>query len=685
MTDVVNGAPPGQAFLSTELASSGEKKFAQFVVAASMTAFIIGVPYVRTPLAQVPAFIPSYEAALWISDTITAMLLFSHFARVRSLALLVLAAGYLFDSLMIIAHALSFPGVFSHTGLMGAGPQTTAWLYHLWHAGFPLFVLAYALLTRRKADTSSRAPGQAIAITIGAIVLLVAGLTALTTAGHDLLPIVMQGADYSLAITKGISPAIWALSVGVLLVLWYRSVPTVLELWLMVVMLAWVLDISFSAVIGSRRYDFGFYAGRVYGLMAASFVLGVLLFEMNRLYAKVADSLELAEIRNAELVRSREDFARVQRFEAIGQLVGGVAHEFNNLLTVVTGGLELMLRDLDLAPNRRRLLSMSLSAAERGAQLTQQLLTFAHKQVLRPEVVNPNEVIANLEPFVSRSTGETVDIAMRLSPVLWPARIDRVQFEFALVNLVLNARDAISGEGRIAIETRNTALDMNLGRDVPPGDYVVISVSDAGSGMTRDVASHAFEPFFTTKEIGKGSGLGLSQVHGFVSSASGHVRIDSEPGKGTIVEMYLPKSVERPAQAKPFSLAPIRAASGHERVLVVEDDPDVLDIAVSGLLDLGYDVKTAMDAHEALAILRASSGIDVLFSDVVMPGGMNGVQLAVEAQRICPELKILLTSGYATSALSQDHGLPETLEVLRKPYRREDLAQKLRLVIGSQN
>jgi nitrogen-specific signal transduction histidine kinase/CheY-like chemotaxis protein len=406
---------------------------------------------------------------------------------------------------------------------------------------------------------------------------------------------------------------------------------------------------------------------------------------MNRLYAKVADSLELAEIRNAELVRSREDFARVQRFEAIGQLVGGVAHEFNNLLTVVTGGLELMLRDLDLAPNRRRLLSMSLSAAERGAQLTQQLLTFAHKQVLRPEVVNPNEVIANLEPFVSRSTGETVDIAMRLSPVLWPARIDRVQFEFALVNLVLNARDAISGEGRIAIETRNTALDMNLGRDVPSGDYVVISVSDAGSGMTRDVAAHAFEPFFTTKEIGKGSGLGLSQVHGFVSSASGHVRIDSEPGKGTIVEMYLPKSVERPAHAKPFSLAPIRAASGHERVLVVEDDPDVLDIAVSGLLDLGYDVKTAMDAHEALAILRASSGIDVLFSDVVMPGGMNGVRLAVEAQRICPALKILLTSGYAASALSQDHGLPETLEVLRKPYRREDLAQKLRLVIGSQN
>ena len=511
--------------------------------------------------------------------------------------------------------------------------------------------------------------------------LLVTGLTVLTTSGHELLAVVMQGADYSLAVTKGISPTVWALSVAVLLVLWYRSLPTVLELWLMVVMLAWVLDISFAAIIGSRRYDFGFYAGRVYGLMAASFVLGILLFEMNRLYAKVADFLELAEIRNAELIRSRADFARVQRFEAIGQLVGGVAHEFNNLLTVVTGGLELMLRDLGLTPNRRRLLRMSLNAAERGAQLTQQLLTFAHKQVLRPEVVNPNEVIANLEPFMSRSTGEMVDIAMRLSPVLWPVWLDRVQFEFALVNLVLNARDAIKGEGCIAIETRNTALDVRLGPDVPPGDYVVISVSDAGSGMTPEVAARAFEPFFTTKEIGKGSGLGLSQVHGFVSSASGYVRIEFRPGEDTTVEMYLPKSVERPAQAKPFSLAPIRAASGHEMVLVVEDDPDVLDIAVSGLLDLGYDVKTATDAHEALAILRTHGGIDVLFSDVVMPGGMNGAQLAVEARCICPELKVLLTSGYAASALSQEHGLPDTLEVLRKPYRREDLAQKLRLVI----
>jgi CheY-like chemotaxis protein len=325
---------------------------------------------------------------------------------------------------------------------------------------------------------------------------------------------------------------------------------------------------------------------------------------------------------------------------------------------------------------------MSMKAALRGKQLTQQLLTFARKQVLRPEVMNPNEVIASLEAFVSSATGAMVEVVMQLSPVLWPVRIDRVEFETALINLVLNARDAINGEGRIVIVTRNATLGSGTFPDLPPGDYVLVSISDAGSGMTPEDAARAFDPFFTMKEVGKGSGLGLSQVYGFVRSASGQVRIDSQLGKGTTVEMYLPKSAERPARPEPFGLAPIRPANGHETVLVVEDDLDVLNIAVSGLVDLGYDVKAATDAQEALAILRADPSIDVLFSDVVMPGGMNGAQLAVEAQRIRPDLKVLLTSGYTASALTQEHGLPEAMEVLRKPYRWEELAEKIRLVIG---
>jgi signal transduction histidine kinase/CheY-like chemotaxis protein len=671
-----------RVFLSTDLARPDEKKLARFVVAASLLAFVAALPFVRIPLAPIPPFTPGYEAAVWINSTVTAVLLFSQFVRLQSRALLVLAAGYSFDAMMVVPHGLSFAHVFSAASPIGSGPQTTLWLYTFWHAGFPLFVLVYAILVRRPNDAVAGSPGRAIAFAITAVALLAAVLTLIATAGHNLLPVVIHDGDYSLLVTKGISPTVWGLSAGVVLVLWCASVPTALELWLMVAMLAWVLDVTCSAVISTHSSDLGFYVGRLYGLLAASLVLGALLFEMTRLYGNVADALALAEIRNKELARSREEFARIQRFEAIGQLVGGVAHDFNNLLTVITGELDLTLRETSLSPRARRMLDMSMAAAHRGSELTGQLLTFARKQVLQPEVLNPNEVVANLETFVRRAAGERIEVFTELSPVLWPARLDRAQFETALVNLVLNARDALNGQGRIVIRTRNIVVNAATLPDLPAGDYILASVSDAGEGMAPDVIARAVEPFFTTKEVGKGSGLGLSQVYGFARAASGGLRIDSEPGKGTTVEIYLPKSTERPSQTLTFGLVPIRAANGDETILVVEDDADVLNVVVSGLLDLGYEVKTATNAQEAMHVLRENTKIDVLFSDVVMPGGMNGAQLAVEARRLRPALKALLTSGYTASALTEDHGLSERTEVLRKPYRREELAIKLRLVIG---
>jgi signal transduction histidine kinase/CheY-like chemotaxis protein len=680
--ETVPQAGQPQAFLSTALAGSGEKRLARIVIAISLLAFIAGVPFVRTPLVRMPAFIPAYEAALWINDTIIAVLLFGQFSRRRSRALLALAAGYLFDACMVVAHALSFPGGFSDTGLLGSGPQTPAWLYVFWHFGFALFVLAYAIMARRPGDIAQAPPRPAIARAVIGVALLAAVLTFLATAGHDLLPVVINDGNYAMLVTKGVSPAVWGISVAALLVLWRRSIPTVLELWLMVAMLARLLDIAFSVIIGTNRYDLGFYAGRLYGLLASGFVLGVFLYDINRLYAKVADALTLAERRNAELAQSREEFARVQRFEAIGQLVGGVAHDFNNLLTVIIGALDLTLRDANLPPRARRMIDMSMAAARRGSELTGQLLTFARRQVLQPEVVNANEVIASLETFTARAATERIEVASDLSPVLWPARLDRSQFETALLNLVLNARDAMSGAGRIVIRTGNVTLAAGTHPDLPAGEYVRISVTDTGMGMTKEVAARAIDPFFTTKEVGKGSGLGLSQVYGFVRAASGGLRIESEPGEGTTVEIYLPKSTERPRRPQSFDLVPIRAADGDETILVVEDDPDVLNVAVSGLLDLGYNVKTATNAAEAMTVLRREADIDVLFSDVVMPGGMNGAELAIEARRIRPGLKVLLTSGYTAAVLTEDHGLSERLEVLRKPYRREELANKLRLVIG---
>jgi signal transduction histidine kinase len=465
-----------------------------------------------------------------------------------------LATGFLFDAFMMIPHALSFPGVFTPTGLLGGGSQTTAWLYVFWHTGFPLFVLAFAILARRPGDTVTGPPERAIAGAIAAVAMLVVALTVLATAGHTSLPEVIRDGNYTLLVTKGISPAVWAVSVCVLLVLWSRRDPTVLELWLTVAMVAWVLAIAFAAIVGSHRFDLGSYAGRIYGLLAASFVLGMLLFKMNRLYDNIADAVALAEVRNAELARSREEFARVQRFEAIGQLVGGVAHDFNNLLTVITGAIDLTLRESSLPARARHMLEMSMTSAHRGAELAGQLRTFARKQVLQPEVLNPNEVIENLQTFMARTSGEMIELVTELDPVVWPVRLDRGQFETALVNLVLNAREALDGHGRIVISTCNVVVDAATVPVLPSGEYMRIGVSDAGRVMAPDAVARA--------EVGAESGLGLSQVYGFVRGAAGGLRIVSEAGRGTTAEIYLPKSSDRPSQMAVSARILIQTANG---------------------------------------------------------------------------------------------------------------------------
>jgi signal transduction histidine kinase/CheY-like chemotaxis protein len=454
----------------------------------------------------------------------------------------------------------------------------------------------------------------------------------------------------------------------------------------MVVVLAWMFGTALSTVLNAGHFDIGFYAGRLYGLLAASFVPIILIVEASRLYGRLDQALAVAGERNAELARSREELAQAQRLEAIGQLTGGVAHDFNNLLTAVLGNLDLILRARGDAEKIDRLAQGAMKAAQRGEHLVRQLLTYARRQITHPDTVNLNQLIVNIENLMHRVIGEQIEVATMLSPVLAPAQIDPAQFETAMLNLVINSRDAMAGGGRITIETRNVTLDRPYIADNPEltaGPYVMIAVSDSGSGMTPAVLARAFDPFFTTKEVGKGSGLGLSQVYGFAKTAGGHVKIYSELGIGTTVKLYLPKSSDRPVVPEiGTETASLRPASGHETILVVEDDEDVLVVAAESLRDLGYQVVTAVNAAQALEILRGDQPVDLLLSDVIMPGGMNGVQLTVEARRIRPELKVLLTSGYTAAALSLEHGLPDNLNVVEKPYRREDLAKKLRLVIG---
>ena len=541
-----NEAPGASGFLLTEVAGSRQIRTALIVLSISLAGFVVGLPFVRVQLPEVTAFIPAYEGALWIIDVVIAVLLFGQFMELRSRSLLILATSYVFDAAMDVPHALVFPGAFTPSGLLGAGPQTAAWLYIFWHCGFPLFVLAYGLLAHYETDRIASDPARTVLVACVGAIVLATGFTVLTTLGHDRLPVIVQDNVYTPGLFRGIGPTIWGSALVALAVLWARRNPTVLDLWLMAVLVAWLLEVAYSGRLGMHRYDFGWYAGRVYGLLARSFLLVMLLIEIRRLYANLAEALKLAERRNADLLRSREDFARVQRMEAMGKVVAGVAHDFNNILTVITGSLEVARREPNQSAEQQRLIQSAMGAARRGAEITQQLLTFVRGQVLRPEVVSANGVIKGIEGFIKQAVGEAVSVTMNLSPLLWHVRIDRAQFETALLNLVVNARDAVGGTGEITIETRNVSLVDGDVADGSGDDFVMMSVSDNGPGIAPHVAAQVFDPFFTTKEVGKGSGLGLSQVYGFARGAGGHARIAPKSGPGATIEVYLPRSLETP-------------------------------------------------------------------------------------------------------------------------------------------
>jgi signal transduction histidine kinase len=401
-----------------------------------------------------------------------------------------------------------------------------------------------------------------------------------------------------------------------------------------------------------------------------------------RLAGTVADTTDQRAIEEA--------LRQSQKMEAIGQLTGGVAHDFNNLLTVIVGGLDMMIRRPDQVDRVKRLAEAAMTAARRGEQLTQQLLAFSRRQMLRPQTLNPNRLLLDFEPLAARAAGGAVRLAFDLDRGLDPIRIDPAQFEAAVLNLIVNARDAMQdgpGEASIEVRSRNVRLGTAAVADkgVPPGDYIMISVTDTGAGIAPEALGRVFEPFFTTKEVGKGTGLGLSQVYGFTRSAKGFVTIESEVGRGTSVQLYFPRSLDPASQDSGIGQTgtiPLRRASDGETVLLVEDDEQVLGMAIESLEELRYKVIVARNAAEALEHLNGLERIDILFSDVIMPGGMNGSQLAEEAKRIRPGLKILLTSGYVAD-LSEGqvigHG---DLPVLSKPYRRDELARSLRLVLG---
>jgi len=916
-------------FLSTKPATGRDYTLALAVVGVSAVLFVGAALFARVPLTPAPAFVASYQSALAINDLITAVLLYSQFSLLRSRALLLLASGYLFTAVAAIIHALTFPGLFAPAGLLGAGPQTTAWLYEIWHGGFPLLVLGYALL--KDSDGGAKIRGTASRAILGsaiAVGVAVSVPTWIVTAGHDILPTLLIGNHFTPTLI-GVVSAVLLLSFATLPILWFRRPRSVLDVWLMVVMCAWLFDIALSAIFNAARFDLGFYAGRIYGLCAASFVLAVLLVEnvglqaqlsrllealrgqadserdrhseRERLFSAVVESsndaiitkaldgtitgwnraaehllgftaaeaigncidiivpsdrraetrqildriasgeaiehfetlrlhkdgrevevsLGISPIRSAagdivgisktardigdsrrtqnaldqeieerrrifetsqdlilvtdtagnfiqvspssmtildyepaemighsavefihpdDLDSTRKEmrsarrgrqmrnfetryvhkdghavtlawmgtwsepvrrhffigrdltekraaeaqFRQAQKMEAVGQLTGGIAHDFNNILTVITGTIGILNDAVADRPELAAVAAMIDEAAERGADLTRHLLAFARKQPLQPREVDVNMLILETAKLLRPTLGEHVAIDPLLAEDAWTALVDPSQLTSAILNLALNARDAMPAGGKLVLETRNIYLDEDyagMHAEVTAGHYVMIAVSDTGSGIPAGNLEKVFDPFFTTKEVGKGTGLGLSMVYGLVKQSNGHIKIYSEEGYGTTIRIYLPRATGLDQTAAEVLASP-GIQSGHEVVLIVEDDALVRKSVIVQIQSLGYATLAASSAAEALDAI-GNTAIDLLFTDVIMPGSMNGRELANEAVKQRPSLKTLYTSGYTENAIVHHGRLDPGVLLLAKPYRKSDLARMLRMALDS--
>ena len=398
----------------------------------------------------------------------------------------------------------------------------------------------------------------------------------------------------------------------------------------------------------------------------------------------VATNQELLE-QAGQRERAESQLRQAQKMEAIGQLTGGIAHDFNNMLGVIAGSLDLMQRRLSSgAHGIERFIEAAKTATDRGAALTHRLLAFARQQPLAPEPVDINKMIAGMSDLLRSTLGEHFQIEIVSAAGLWTTNTDAHQLESAILNIAINARDAMPKGGKITIETGNAYLDDAYCRhhaDVDPGQFVMVAISDTGTGMKPDVIARAFDPFFTTKPLGSGTGLGLSQVYGFVKQSRGHIKIYSELGAGTTVKIYLPRLID--GEAKKAKLPPppaVRTGDRSEIILVVEDDPLVRRLTTEALRELGYTVFDSESASDARAILECEPGITLLFTDVVMPG-VNGKKLADEALRLRPNLKVLYTTGYTPNAVVHGGVLDAGVHFLSKPFTLDQLAAKVRTVL----
>ncbi|HTV90765.1 MAG TPA: response regulator [Stellaceae bacterium] len=419
----------------------------------------------------------------------------------------------------------------------------------------------------------------------------------------------------------------------------------------------------------------------------AEFQLRQLNQELERRVAERTSELQAANAKlQAEVVERRKAQVALQlagKMELLGQLTGGIAHDFNNLLTVISGNLDLLFDTVSAAgpldgSRLKKLIAAAQNGTTQAGRLTRRLLALARRDDARPLPADVGRLITGLEEFLVRALGKQVALRLSIGRGLWLCRLDQMQFEAALLNLAVNARDAMPDGGEFTISTANVRTEPNDPEAVAPGEYILIGVADTGTGMDKEVLARAFDPFFTTKQVGKGTGLGLSQVHSFVTSAGGYLKVTSAPNRGTKFDIYLPRGQEQEPTRAVASRDLPAILGGYETVLVVEDDPDVLDVVLKLLRMLGYEVITASSGPEALEVLRSGRTIDLLFTDVVMPAGLSGYELAEAAHKIDKHLKVLLTSGYSAE-YRPSHNI--RWPMLYKPYTSAELGAQLRAAL----
>lgn len=551
--DAAAGEP--RLFLSTLPPGPADRRRAAASVVAIALVFAVAAPLAKLPLRPVWGFIPSYQAALAMGDLITAVLLLTQFTILRSTGLLALALGYLFTALTAVAHTLSFPGLFAPGGLLGAGPQTTAWLYMAWHGGFPLAVIAYALVRRGDDEPrrKPRRPRAAIFAGVALVGLTVCGLTLLATAGCDMLPVLLSGNRYTRAMHATVG-TVWLLALAALVLLWRRRPHSVLDLWLMVVMIAWLCDIGLSAVLNSGRFDLGFYTGRIFGLIAASFVLIVLLLETSALYARLADTYEqqTAE-RDRRLNELRQELIHVARLNELGQMVSGLAHELNQPITAAGTYLAAAQAQAERGDDARtgELLSRAAAQIERTAEVIERL----RQMVKKGEVVRrPDDLSAAVKEAVALVlAGEPssgLNLQLLIAGALPLVLIDRVQIQQVLLNLLRNGLEAMAESG---------GRDMVI-RAAPAADGTVeVSVTDSGPGLAPAVRERLFQPFVTTKDTGMG--VGLSICRSIIEAHGGAIWASENPAGGAVFHFTVPCAPETDAREAMGSSAAVAAAA----------------------------------------------------------------------------------------------------------------------------